>query len=81
MTDREIETSTNYPTVDIPADEMQKQLAAQQQVAEDIARLKALGKSIYYTIGEKLVEEKANGQKIEYAILADGSKVIIGEIV
>lgn len=54
--------------------------AGQKQVAEDIARLKAMGKPIHYILGEKLVQEEANGQKFEIKVQADGSKKIIGEI-
>ena len=55
--------------------------AAQKQVAIDIARLKAMGKPIHYTIGQKIVREEANGQKFELQIRADGSEEIIGEII
>ena len=55
--------------------------AAQQQVACDIACLKAMGKPIHYTIGQKLVREEANGQKFEIQIRSDGSEEIIGEII
>jgi hypothetical protein len=54
--------------------------AGQKQVAEDIARLKAMDKPIHYMLGEKLVREQANGQKFEIEIQADGSTKIIGEI-
>ena len=54
--------------------------AGQKQVAEDIARLKAMGEQIHYTIGEKLVREEANGQKFEIEIKEDGTEKIVGEI-
>jgi hypothetical protein len=54
--------------------------AGQKQVAEDIARLKAMGKPIHYMLAEKLVQEEANGRKFEIEIQADGSKKIIGEV-
>jgi hypothetical protein len=54
--------------------------AGQKQVAEDIARLKAMGKPIHYMLGEKLVQEEANGQKFEIEVQSDGSKKIISEI-
>jgi hypothetical protein len=55
--------------------------AGQRQVANDIARLKAMGKPIHYMIGKKLVKEEANGQKFEFRIREDGSEEIISEIV
>ncbi|AFY96732.1 hypothetical protein [Chamaesiphon minutus] len=55
--------------------------AAQKQVAEDIARLKAMGKPIHYIIGQKLVREEANGQKFEIQIGVDGTVEIIGELI
>jgi hypothetical protein len=54
--------------------------AGQKQVAEDIARLKAMGESIHYMLGHKLIKESANGQKFEIEIQADGSEKIIGQI-
>jgi hypothetical protein len=54
--------------------------AGQKQVAEDIARLKAMGEPIHYMLGHKLIEESANGQKFEIEIQADGSEKIIGQI-
>ena len=54
--------------------------AGQKQVAEDIARLKEMGKPIHYMLGEKLVQEEANGQKFEIEVRSDGSKKYIGEI-
>jgi predicted DNA-binding transcriptional regulator YafY len=57
------------------------QAAGQIQIARDIARLKAMGKPIHYTIGKKLIREEANGQKFELLIREDGSEEIIGEII
>jgi predicted DNA-binding transcriptional regulator YafY len=54
--------------------------AAQKQVAEDIARLKAMGKPIYYEMGSKLVREESNGSKFEYRLRADGSEEILAEL-
>jgi hypothetical protein len=54
--------------------------AGQKQVAEDIARLKAMGEPIHYMLGHKLIKESANGQKFEIEIQADGSEKIIGQI-
>jgi hypothetical protein len=54
--------------------------AGQKQVAEDIARLKAMGEPIHYMLGQKLIKESANGQKFEIEIQADGSEKIIGQI-
>lgn len=55
--------------------------AGQKQVAEDIARLKAMGLPIYYEIGKKLVCEEADGRKFEYRLRDDGSEEILGELV
>ena len=54
--------------------------AGQKQVAEDIARLKAMGEPIHYMLGHKLVREEASGQKFEIEIQEDGSEKIVGEI-
>jgi hypothetical protein len=55
--------------------------AGQKQVAEDIARLKAMGEPIHYMLGHKLVREEANGQKFEYLLREDGSEEILGALV
>lgn len=55
--------------------------AGQKQVAEDIARLKAMGEPIYYMIGKKLVREEADGRKFEYRLREDGSEEILGVLV
>jgi hypothetical protein len=69
------------PGEDIATIAKKMQAAGQMQIAKDIARLKAMGKPIHYTIGKKLVREEANGQKFELLIREDGSEEIIGEIV
>jgi hypothetical protein len=69
------------PGEDIAVMSKKMQAAGQIQVARDIARLKAMGKPIHYTIGKKLVREEANGQKFELLIREDGSEEIIGEII
>ena len=73
-------TPNIMPLEDIEVMALRIEAAAQKQVAEDIARLKAMGKPIHYTIGQKLVREEANGQKFELQIRSDGSQEIIGEI-
>jgi predicted DNA-binding transcriptional regulator YafY len=55
--------------------------AGQKQVAEDIARLKAMGEPIYYMVGKKLVREEADGRKFEYRLREDGSEEILGILV
>jgi hypothetical protein len=57
------------PIEDIEVMARHIEAAAQKQVAEDIARLKALGKPIHYIIDRKLVREEANGQKFELQIV------------
>jgi len=74
-------TPNIMPIEDIEVMARRIEAAAQKQVAEDIARLKAMGKPIHYTIGQKLVREEANGQKIELQIRADGSQEIIRELI
>lgn len=69
------------PIEDIEVMARRIEAAAKKQVAEDIARLKAMGKPIHYTIGQKLVREEANGQKFELQIRSDGSQEIIGELI
>jgi hypothetical protein len=76
-TQPEIDT---IPSEDIETMAKRIEAAAQEQVAADIACLKAMGKPIHYAIGEKLVREEANGQKFEIEIAADGNEKIIGEI-
>jgi hypothetical protein len=68
------------PSEDIESMAKRIEAAAQKQVALDIARLKAIGKPIHYTIGDKLVREEANGRKFEIQIESDGSTKIVGEI-
>ena len=69
------------PGEDIAGMAKKMQAAGQIQIASDIARLKAMGKPIHYTIGKKLIREEANGQKFELLIREDGSEEIIGEII
>jgi predicted DNA-binding transcriptional regulator YafY len=69
------------PGEDIAVMAKKMQAAGQIQVARDIARLKAMGKPIHYTIGKKIVREEANGQKFELRILEDGSEEVISEII
>ena len=69
------------PGEDIAVMSKKMQAAGQIQIARDIARLKAMGKPIHYTIGKKLIREEANGQKFELLIREDGSEEIIGEII
>lgn len=83
MTYTKPQTDTGFniiPGEDI--DILAKKMAAagQKQVAEDIARLKAMGEPIHYMLGHKLVREEANGQKFEIEIQADGSEKTISEI-
>ena len=54
--------------------------AGQKQVAEDIARLKAMGEPIYYMVGKKLVREEADGRKFEYRLREDGSEEILSAL-
>ena len=74
-------TPNIMPIEDIEVMARRIEAAAKKQVAEDIARLKAMGKPIHYTIGQKLVREEANGQKFEIQIRSDGSQEIIGELI
>jgi hypothetical protein len=83
MTYTKSQTDTGFnivPGEDIEILAKKMAAAGQKQVAADIARLKSMGKPIHYMIGEKLVQEEANGQKFEIEVQADGSKKIIGEI-
>jgi hypothetical protein len=54
--------------------------AANQEVLESIARMKAMGKPIYYAENGKLIREDADGRKFEYRPLSDGTEEIIAEI-
>ena len=83
MTYTKPQTDTGFniiPGEDIEIRARKMAAAGQKQVAEDIARLKAMGEPIHYMLGHKLVREEANGQKFELKIQADGSEKIIGEI-
>jgi hypothetical protein len=73
--------SSIIPSEDIAVTAKKMQAAGQIQIARDIARLKAMGKTIHYTIGKKLVREKAKGQKFELLIWEDGSEEVISEII
>lgn len=55
--------------------------AGQKQVAEDIARLKAMGEPIYYMLDGKLVREESDDRKFEYRLKKDGSEEILRELV
>jgi hypothetical protein len=77
----ELDTDFNIiPGEDIAVRAKKMAAAGQKQVAEDIARLKAMGEPIHYLLGHKLIKELANGEKFEIEIQADGSEKIIGEI-
>jgi hypothetical protein len=83
MTYTQPQTDTDLnivPGEDIARIAQKMAAAGQQQVAEDIARLKAMGLPIHYMLGKKLIREEANGQKFEIELQADGSEKIIGEI-
>jgi predicted DNA-binding transcriptional regulator YafY len=54
--------------------------AGQKQVAENIARLKAMGQPIYYEIGQSLVRQEADGRKFKYRLQDDGSEEILGKL-
>jgi predicted DNA-binding transcriptional regulator YafY len=56
------------------------QAAGQIQIARDIARLKAMGETIYYEIGNKSVREESDGRKFEYRLQADGTEEILDEL-
>jgi nucleoside phosphorylase len=66
---------------DIEAMAKRIESAAQKQVAADISLRKEMGKSIHYTIGNKLVREEADGQKFEIELQADGSEKVIGKVI
>ncbi len=77
----QLDTDFNIiPGEDITVRAKKMAAAGQKQVAEDIARLKAMGEPIHYMLDRKLIKESANGQKFEIEIQADGSEKIIGEI-
>ena len=83
MTYTQPQTDTGFniiPGEDIEIRARKMAAAGQKQVAEDIARLKAMGEPIHYMLGHKLVREEANGQKFEIEIQENGSEKIIGEI-
>jgi hypothetical protein len=69
------------PGEDIAIRAKKMQAAGQKQVAEDIARLKAMGEPIYYMIGEKLVREEVDGRKFEYRLREDGSEEILDALI
>jgi predicted DNA-binding transcriptional regulator YafY len=69
------------PGEDIAVRAKKMAAAGKKQVAEDIARLKAMGQPIYYEIGQTLVREEADGRKFEYRLRDDGSEEILGDLV
>jgi predicted DNA-binding transcriptional regulator YafY len=80
-TKSQLDTDLNIiPDEDIAVKAAQMAAAGQKQVAEDIARLKAMGQPIYYEIGQILVREEADGRKFEYRLRDDGSEEILGEL-
>jgi hypothetical protein len=73
-------TPNMIPIEDIAVMARRIEAAAQKQVAADIARLKAMGKPIYYEMGNKLVREEPDGSKFEYRLGEDGSEEILQEL-
>jgi predicted DNA-binding transcriptional regulator YafY len=71
---------TIIPGEDIALRAKKMQAAAQLQVAQDIARLKAMGEPIYYQQGKQLIREESDGRKFEYRLRADGTEEILGEL-
>jgi hypothetical protein len=71
----------NIPGEDIETYARRVAAAGQKQVAEDIARFKAMGLPIHYMIGKKLVREEADGRKFEYRLDKDGNEEILDEII
>jgi hypothetical protein len=83
MTYTQPNTNTDFSIIhgeDIAIMAKKIEAAGQRQVANDIARLKAMGEAIYYEIGNKLVREEADGRKFEYQLQADGTEEILGEL-
>jgi hypothetical protein len=81
-TNPQLDTDFNIiPGEDIEILARKMAAAGQKQVAEDIARLKAMGEPIHYMLGHKLIKESANGEKFEIEIQADGSEKIIDKII
>ena len=83
MTYTKPETNTGFniiPGEDIAIRAKKMQAAAQVQVAQDIASLKAMGEPIYYQSGKQLIREESDGRKFEYRLRADGTEEILGEI-
>ncbi len=68
------------PGEDIAIMAKKMEAAGQRQVANDITCLKAMGKPIYYEIGNKLIREEADGRKFEYQLQEDGTEEILGEL-
>jgi predicted DNA-binding transcriptional regulator YafY len=71
---------TIIPGEDIALRAKKMQAAAQLQVAQDIARLKAMGEPIYYQHGKQLIREESDGRKFEYRLRTDGTEEILGEL-
>jgi predicted DNA-binding transcriptional regulator YafY len=71
---------TIIPGEDIALRAKKMQAAAQLQVAQDIARLKAMGEPIYYQQGKQLIREESDGRKFEYRLRKDGTEEILGEL-
>lgn len=83
MTYTKPETDTRFtiiPGEDIALRAKKMQAAAQLRVAQDIARLKAMGEPIYYQYGKQLIREESDGRKFEYRLRADGTEEILGEL-
>jgi hypothetical protein len=53
---------------------------ARKAAQQDIDKLKAMGQPIYYEENGKLIREEADGRKVEYRLLLDGSEEIVAEI-
>jgi len=83
MTYAKPETDTRFniiPGEDIAVRAKKMQAAAQLQVAQDIAHLKAMGEPIYYQNGKQLIREESDGRKYKYRLREDGTEEMLCEL-
>jgi hypothetical protein len=65
---------------DLLQEALRLQAHARAEAEKDIAAIKAKGHPIYYSDGDRLIRENADGKKFYYQAQPDGTDLILGEV-
>jgi hypothetical protein len=65
---------------DLLQEALRLQAHARSEAEKDIAAIKAKGHPIYYSDGDRLIRENADGQKFYYEPQPDGTEIILEEV-